>query len=157
MAKTWTQTGGDIKSVLNVMFNSREFWAPEAESNKFKNPFRYVVSTLRAADAKPGHYYFANDFLRAQGMPLYLCLTPDGYKNTRDAWVNPDTLLKRITFATTIASGGIPEATPSAIEYRRLGATLGNSFSSQTVRSIMKAPDIMRSALILGSPEFMKY
>jgi uncharacterized protein (DUF1800 family) len=157
MAKTWTSTDGDIKSVLNVMFNSREFWAPETESSKFKNPFRYVVSTLRAADAQPGHYYFAHDFLKAQGMPLYSCLTPDGYKNTKDAWVNPDTLLKRITFATTIASGGIPEATPSAIEYRRLGATLGNSFSTQTVKSIMKAPDIMRSALILGSPEFMKY
>ena len=157
MAATWTQTDGDIKSVLTTLFNSPEFWNPENESSKFKSPFRYVVSTLRAADARPGRYYFANEFLKGQGMPLYSCLTPDGYKNTRDAWVNPDTLLKRITFATTIASGGIPEVPSGAIEYRRLGATLGNSFSGQTVKSIMKAPDILRPALILGSPEFMKY
>ena len=24
------------------------------------------------------------------GMPLYLCPTPDGYKNTEDAWLSPD-------------------------------------------------------------------
>jgi uncharacterized protein (DUF1800 family) len=157
MTATWMQTDGDIKSVLTTMLRSPEFWSADSESSKFKSPFRYVVSTLRAADARPGQYYFANEFLKGQGMPLYSCLTPDGYKNTREAWVNPDTLLKRITFATTIASGGIPEASPYAIEYRRLGATLGNQFSSQTVRTIMKAPDILRSALILGSPEFMKY
>jgi uncharacterized protein (DUF1800 family) len=157
MANTWLQTDGDIKSVLTTMFHSPEFWSQDNDGNKFKSPFRYVVSTLRAADARPGHYYFVNDFLKGQGMPLYECLTPDGYKNTRDAWINPDALLKRITFATTIAAGGIPEVPQYAIEYRRLGATLGGTFSSQTVRCIMKAPDIMRSALILGSPEFMKY
>ncbi|HEY9759130.1 MAG TPA: DUF1800 domain-containing protein [Oculatellaceae cyanobacterium] len=157
MAATWTQTDGDIKSVLTTMFKSPEFWNETYNDGKFKSPIRYVVSTLRAADAKPGKYYFATEFLKGQGMPLYSCLTPDGYKNTREAWVNPDTLLKRITFATTIASGGIPEASPYAIEYRRLGATLGNQFSAQTVKTIMKAPDILRSALILGSPEFMKY
>jgi uncharacterized protein (DUF1800 family) len=157
MAATWTQTDGDIKSVLTTMFKSPEFWNENYNEGKFKSPLRYVVSTLRAADAKPGQYTFATEFLKGQGMPLYSCLTPDGYKNTREAWVNPDTLLKRITFATTIASGGIPEASPYAIEYRRLGATLGNQFSAQTVKTIMKAPDILRSALILGSPEFMKY
>lgn len=157
LSAKFTESDGDIKQVMRTLLQSPEFWSTQYENSKFKNPFRYVVSTLRASGARPGSYYFVNQFLRNQGMPLYGCLTPDGYKNTKDAWVNPDTLLKRISFATTIASGGIPEVPPSLIEYRRLGATLGSTFSQQTVRVIMKSPDILRPALILGSPEFMQY
>jgi hypothetical protein len=46
---------------------------------------------------------------------------------------------------------------PYAIEYRRLGATLGGTFSAQTVKVVVKAPEILRPALLLASPEFMKY
>jgi uncharacterized protein (DUF1800 family) len=153
----FTQTDGDITEVLNTLFHSPEFWSPQYEDCKFKSPFRYLISTLRAADARPGRFDFAVQFLREQGMPLYGCLTPDGYKNTRDAWVNPDTLLKRITFASKIAVGAVPEVPPYAIEYRRLGATLGGTFSGQTVRVVVKAPELLRPALLLASPEFMKY
>jgi uncharacterized protein (DUF1800 family) len=153
----FTQTDGDITEVLNTLFHSPEFWSTQYEDCKFKSPFRYLISTLRAADARPGHFDFALQFLREQGMPLYGCLTPDGYKNTRDAWVNPDTLLKRITFASKIAVGAVPEVPPYAIEYRRLGATLGGTFSGQTVRVVVKAPELLRPALLLASPEFMKY
>ena len=157
LATVFSSSDGDIKAVLSTLFHSPEFFQAANEDNKFKSPFRYVISTLRAADARPGHYDFVNKFLKSQGMPLYECLTPDGYKNTRDAWCNPDTLLKRITFATTVATGQIPEVPLYAIEYRRLGATLGSTFSAQTVKVIMKSPEQIKSALILGSPEFMKY
>jgi hypothetical protein len=46
------------------------------------------------------------------GMPLYGCLTPDGYKNTQEAWLNPDALTRRITFATALGSGRIAISTP---------------------------------------------
>ncbi|MDR3613830.1 MAG: DUF1800 domain-containing protein [Candidatus Obscuribacterales bacterium] len=157
LAAVFTSSDGDTKAVLNVLFHSPEFYQTANEENKFKSPFRYVISTLRAADARPGRYEFVNKFLKSQGMPLYECLTPDGYKNTRDAWCNPDTLLKRINFATSVATGEIPEVPLYAIEYRRLGATLGGIFSARTVKVIMKSPDQIRSALILGSPDFMKY
>ena len=153
----FTETDGDTTEVLTTLFHSPEFWSPENVDSKFKNPFRYLISTLRAAGARPGNYDFALQFLKEQGMPLYGCLTPDGYKNTRDAWVNPDTFLKRITFASKIAAGAVPEVPPYAIEYRRLGATLGGTFSAQTVRVVVKAPEILRPALLLASPEFMKY
>jgi hypothetical protein len=44
------------------------------------------------------------------GMPLYGCQTPDGYKNTQDAWLNPDALTRRIAFATALAQGRLPLA-----------------------------------------------
>jgi uncharacterized protein (DUF1800 family) len=153
----FTSTDGDIKAVLNTLLHSPEFWDPQYEKGKFKNPFRYVLSTLRAADAQPGRYDFVVKFLKAQGMPLYECLTPDGYKNTKEAWASPDALMKRISFATAIGAGRVPEIPPYAIEYRRLGATMGGVFSSQTVKVVMKSPEPLRSTLLLGSPEFMKY
>jgi hypothetical protein len=45
------------------------------------------------------------------GMPLYGCQTPDGYKNTQDAWLNPDALTRRIAFATALAGGRLPLGT----------------------------------------------
>ena len=36
-------------------------------------------------------------------MPLYGCLTPDGYKNTEDAWLSPDATTRRISFAAALA------------------------------------------------------
>jgi hypothetical protein len=41
-------------------------------------------------------------------MPLYGCPTPDGYKNTEAAWLNPDAVTRRINFATALASGRLP-------------------------------------------------
>jgi hypothetical protein len=41
-------------------------------------------------------------------MPLYGCQTPDGYKNTQDAWLNPDALTRRIAFASALAGGRLP-------------------------------------------------
>ncbi len=101
----YMQTGGDIKAMLADLFTSNEFWDPQYRQAKYKNPFRYTVSVLRATSAQPVNYDPIIGFLRQQGMPMYGCLTPDGYKNTKEAWLNPDTLLKRIGFATGIASG----------------------------------------------------
>ena len=43
-------------------------------------------------------------------MPLYGAQTPDGYKNTEAAWLNPDALSRRINFATALAAGRLPLA-----------------------------------------------
>jgi uncharacterized protein (DUF1800 family) len=112
------------------------------------------------------------------GMPLYGCLTPDGYKNTRDAWLNPDAMTRRIGFATALASGRLPLGQPvkeSGFMHRNandmkhentpagepandveLVRTLGTRFSPQTQSAIDAAPKPLHAALILGSPEFMQ-
>jgi len=41
-------------------------------------------------------------------MPLYGCQSPDGYKNTKEVWLNPDGLAQRISFATGIGLGRSP-------------------------------------------------
>jgi uncharacterized protein (DUF1800 family) len=157
LAARFKQTNGDIKAVLSDLFTSPEFWNPRYRQAKYKNPFRYTVSTLRATNAQPTDYQFIMGFLRQQGMPIYGCITPDGYKNTKEAWLNSDTLLKRIGFATSLGLGRLPQLVYPLPDYTVVGTIFGATLSKNTVRVITKAPPRLKLALLLGSPEFMLY
>lgn len=158
LAQKFQQTDGNIRIVMQTLLSSPEFWDPKNEHTKYKSPFRYVMSALRATGAQPEQPQIVLGFLTQQGQPVYGCLTPDGYKNTQDAWMNPDALLRRINFATGLGAGQLPGVTGGPPEYRTLGATIsGGKFSPQTVGTIASQPEQMRSALLLGSPEFMRY
>jgi uncharacterized protein (DUF1800 family) len=91
------------------------------------------------------------------GMPLYGCQTPDGYKNTQDAWLNPGALTRRIAFATALAEGRLPldgELVP--LDPARLQATLVGALSRTTLDTVARNPDQLRAAMLLGSPDFMQ-
>jgi uncharacterized protein (DUF1800 family) len=153
----YMQSGGNIKAMLADLFTSNEFWDPQYRQAKFKNPFRYTISVLRATRAQPENFDPIIGFLRQQGMPMYGCLTPDGYKNTEDAWLNPDSLLKRIGFATSIASGRMKRICPQPPGYDDVSTIFSGNLSANTQSVINKAPDKLKLALLLGSPDFMRY
>jgi uncharacterized protein (DUF1800 family) len=110
MAKTFIDSKGDIRSVLRTLFASAEFMAPAAQGAKFKTPYQFVISAARASAAPVLNIAPLVATMGQLGMPLYGCQTPDGYKNTQDAWLNPDALTRRITFATALAGGRLPLA-----------------------------------------------
>jgi uncharacterized protein (DUF1800 family) len=112
LAQRFRQTGGDTTAVLKTLFDSPEFRAPSARGTKFKTPYQYVVSTVRASALPVSNVRPLLLTLYQLGMPLYGCQTPDGYKNTEEAWLNPDAVTRRITFATAFASGRLPFARP---------------------------------------------
>ena len=105
LARTYLDTRGDIRAVLGTLFASPEFMAPEAVGAKFKTPYQYVISAARASAAPVVNIAPLLAAMNQLGMPLYGCQTPDGYKNTQEAWLNPDALTARITFATALAGG----------------------------------------------------
>jgi uncharacterized protein (DUF1800 family) len=112
MAATWTASHGDIRAVLATLFASREFMSAGAAGAKFKTPYQFVVSAVRASGAPVANVMPLVNTMNQLGMPLYGCQTPDGYKNTQDAWLNPDALTRRIAFATALAAGRLPLAVP---------------------------------------------
>lgn len=118
MTKTWLDSKGDIRSVLKTLFASPQFMSTEAAGAKFKTPYQYVVSAVRAGDAPLANVGPLVSTMAQLGMPLYGCQTPDGYKNTQDAWLNPDALTRRIAFANALAGGKLPLGTPPAAELR---------------------------------------
>lgn len=169
MVRSFLETKGDIRSVLRTMFASAEFMAAEALGAKFKTPYQFVISAARASAAPVLNIAPLLAAMNQQGMPLYGCQTPDGYKNTQDAWLNPDALARRITFATALAGGKLPLATPPTppsdattgamapvLDPAQLQATLGGAISSRTLTTVAASAEPLRAAMLLGSPDFMQ-
>ncbi len=162
MARVWLDSGGEIRPVLRTLFASEEFMAPAALGAKFKTPYQFVISAARASAAPVSNIAPLLGAMNQLGMPLYGCQTPDGYKNTQDAWLNPDALSRRITFATSLAGGRLPIAAnampqkPPALDARQLSATLGSALSPRTLALVAAQPEPLRAAMLLGSPDFMQ-
>lgn len=153
LSATFKQSGGDIRSVLKTLFASTEFWDPKYTGNKFKSPLHFTVSTFRATGLKVEQPMLLVQFLKLQGQPVYACLTPDGYKYTKEAWLNPDGLMKRIDFATRLSI-----ANRDLINYQNvLPAVNGGKLSEKTLTAINSAPPMQKVGALLGSPEFMRY
>jgi len=155
---------GDIKTVLRALFNSQQFWSRKNYQSQFKTPYQYVVSALRASatpvvNAKP-----VSGVLNQLGMPLYGWLTPEGYKFSQQAWLNPDALLRRINFVNSLSNGKSPIAraentapgtTVKPVDPLTLIDTLAPMLSQDDVSTINAAPAYLQVGLILGSPAFM--
>src|SRR6516162_2727247 len=107
LAARFIDTDGDIPEVLKTLFTSREFW--ENVDRKYKTPYQFVVSAVRAAGVPVGNVRPLLAAMDQLGMPLYGCLTPDGYSNTEDAWLSPDATTRRIGFAAALAQGDLPQ------------------------------------------------
>lgn len=154
LAQKFLDTDGEITAVLKTLFQSDEFWNSAVYQAKFKTPYRYLVSAMRAV-GKTGNLKRIQGLLRQWGMPLYGCDSPDGYQNTQEAWLNPDAMLRRSNSAVPISNGLLHDKEP--INFQKLSNTLGNTFSDQTQKVLKTTPENLRSALILASPDFMKY
>lgn len=122
MAAAYLAAHGDIVPVLRVLFASEQFMAPATVGAKFKTPYQFVVSAARASAAPVNNVAPLLAALTQLGMPLYGCQTPDGYKNTEQAWLNPDALTRRIGFATALAAGRLPLAAAAPAPAQRRGA-----------------------------------
>ena len=171
LAGRFLETGGDIREVLKVLFTSSEFW--ESYGRKYKTPYHFVVSAARAAGVPVNNMRPLLAAISQLGMPLFGCLTPDGYKNTEAAWLSPDATTRRISFATAFARGALPVgsipsdpargASDSTVPLRtnpvdaaHLQKIFGSTITEPTREAIAEAPQALRAALILGGPDFMR-
>jgi uncharacterized protein (DUF1800 family) len=112
MAQRYLATDGEIRAVLETMFMSAEFRDPRYYGAKFKTPYEYVISCVRASGVPILNYRPLYGTMQVLGMPLYGCQTPNGYANTQEAWLNPDAMMTRLSFATALGSGNLPLENP---------------------------------------------
>ena len=152
MADTFYTTDGNIAATLNTLFHSQEFWDPHYAQQKFKPPFRYVVSTFRAIGATPpGDTMLLQGSMAQMGERLYHCPTPNGYGNTNDQWLNSDALLKRIDFSKKLARF-LNDNTDEM-----LAGIYSPIWGPNTRNTIARAEPRMKPILLLSSPEFVYY
>ena len=108
MAKTFLSTNGDIAAVMSTLFHSQEFWDTNVYRAKVKTPIEFVVSAARAGNADIENMQPLANAVREMGMPLYGCVTPNGYSWKSDTWVSTNALVNRMNFALSLAANRLP-------------------------------------------------
>src|SRR2546423_2725281 len=108
VAQTFLKTDGDIREVLKAIFFSPEFNSAAAYRAKVKRPFELAISAVRTlgADTNGGPQF--HQWIARMGQPLYGFITPNGYFDVAENWVNTGALLERMNFALALASNRIP-------------------------------------------------
>ncbi|MCL4510692.1 MAG: DUF1800 domain-containing protein [Bacteroidetes bacterium] len=173
-AQTFLNTGGDIKKVLLTTFLSRDFTS--RRYYKYKNPYEYVVSAIRASNASffPSKRLFG--LIRSMGLVPYFVNSPKGYSENSRSWMDADILLKHSNFALALADNRIKGInidydeiftngnadTPRVLEKDFSDEVIGVPLDSTTQKVIeqeseqgdMPLPEIY--ALLLNSPEFQR-
>jgi uncharacterized protein (DUF1800 family) len=108
MAKTFLSSDGDISAVLSTLFHAQEFWDASVYRAKIKTPIEFVASAARATNADIENMQPLANAVREMGMPLYGCVTPNGYGWTADTWVSTNALVNRMNFALSMAANRLP-------------------------------------------------
>ncbi len=146
LATRFSQTDGDLKEVMRTLVLSPEFLDPSMRGAKFKTPYQYTVSAVRACSVPMGDSRQLAGAVARMGMPIFLCPTPDGWRDSREAWLNPEGLRQRAEFG--IRLGG------------QAGSSLSDALSaslSAGSHSVMAGlPPKERVSMALASPDFMR-
>ena len=167
MAATWKATDGHIAKVLETLFTAPEFL--QSPANKFKDPMRYVVSSVRLAydDKVVLNVGPMLNWISRMGEPLYGRPTPDGYPLVASGWDSAGQMATRFEIARAIGSGSAglfktegPQPTEkpafpqlaNALYYQAVQGTLGTA----TRAALEQAGSPQEwNTFLLASPEFM--
>ena len=136
MAQTYTESGGDIRSVLHTMIYSPEFWSKDAYRAKVKTPFELVASTARALDANVTVALPLVNWVGRMGEPLFQCQPPTGYSDKAQMWVNTGALLNRLNFALGFATNRLAGSTVNLHEM------FGDAAAKDPQMALSKALDL---------------
>jgi uncharacterized protein (DUF1800 family) len=182
-ARTFTESQGDIRSVLKTILTSPEFNSPAAFRTKVKSPFELVASSLRTLNAETDAGAPLMGLIMRMGQPLFQYQAPTGYPDRASSWINSGTLLARMNFSMALAANRIrgtqldlqaltPSDDPEAVWDHLAQRTLGGCVSHGTRAAITKSVEnlgnsggsnprafprtTLMAALLLGSPDFQQ-
>ncbi|MEO5814672.1 MAG: DUF1800 domain-containing protein [Gemmatimonadaceae bacterium] len=99
IAGVFRSTGGDITAMVRAILN--DAWIAAAPA-RYKRPYHYLVSAMRALSATVTSTDSVNRQLAAMGQSLFIWDTPDGYPDTIEYWSGG--IAPRWLFANVIAN-----------------------------------------------------
>src|SRR5262249_60601959 len=104
-ASIFTQSDGDIAATVRCIVTSPEFFSRAAYRAKVKTPFELVASAMRALGAPPDTTPRSAQLVNQLGQPIFGRLTPDGWPDRGEAWMNSGAIMNRINFGFRLAAG----------------------------------------------------
>lgn len=177
-AQTFRTTGGDLRKVYRTILTSDEFIAAANRKAKFKTPFEYVVSSVRATGATVEDWGPTIGLLARMGQPIYECEDPTGYYDQAEAWCDPGVLVHRWSFAMKLANDKLEgiklpdkfiqryaELDPAEAKNKLTYSVVPGGVDPHTAEAMDRAAEGMRGGerscrkllgLLLGSPAFMQ-
>jgi uncharacterized protein (DUF1800 family) len=151
LSKAYLASGGDLETVYRALIESPEAWAPQPV--KFKNPWEWSVSALRAIGLRELEPQMAAGVLKQLGQPTWQPGSPAGWDDIAASWAGPDALVRRVEVAQRLA-----DRAGSSIDARVLAEKLfPGSLSEPTLTAIARAESPEEGlALLLVSPDFVR-
>ncbi|MBS1182817.1 MAG: hypothetical protein H6Q99_2697 [Proteobacteria bacterium] len=147
LQSAFLESQGDLPTVYRALLNAPEAW--EAKAAKFKTPWEWSISALRALGSTTTMARTAKQL----GQPVWRPQSPAGYDDIAASWAAPDALVRRVEVAERLARKADP--TLDAREVAR--ALIGPSLSETTAIELARADSpAMAIALLLVSPEFQR-
>jgi uncharacterized protein (DUF1800 family) len=185
VTKVFRDSKGDLPSVYLAIFDDPCFFEQANYLAKYKRPFEFVISALRATGAEIGNPTILHRQLVEMNESIYRCADPTGYYDQAEAWQDPGAMSLRWKFAYDLARGSfltvrlprnfyddLPESEPAKWKDILARKLLCMPLSAQTSAALDKLierkqadtkPRQLRGELgpllvagILGSPEFQK-
>lgn len=152
LADTFTRTGGDLTSLYRELVASPHAWRPAPA--KFKSPWEWSVSSLRAMGRREMAPMQSTNLLNQLGQPVWRPGSPAGYDDLTATWAAPDALIRRVETAQRFA-----DQAGNAVDARWLAPRVlpGGALSEATAGAIARADSAGTAlALLLVAPEFLR-
>ena len=173
MARTFSETDGDIAAVMATLAQSREFWTEAKKRSKMKSPLELVVSSLRALEADVKNSQPMMSWFDRMGEPLYGYVPPTGFPDYAESWANSGTLIARMNFGIHLATGKIRGIELKQLSRDSAGLTTDEALAvygklllpaqdtsaiasevKETIPDDAKRKEVQVISMLLGSPEF---
>jgi uncharacterized protein (DUF1800 family) len=151
LTRAYLKSGGDLPTVYRAMIDSPEAWA--AQPLKFKTPWEWSVSALRALDQTEIEPDVAGALMTQLGQPTWKPGSPAGFDDIAASWAAPEALVRRVEVAQRIADRVGSSVDPRAIAEKVLPGSLGEPTRTAIARAESPAEGL---ALLLVSPEFVR-
>lgn len=151
LADTFTRTGGDLVSVYRELIAAPQAW--QASPGKFKSPWDWAISSLRALGRASMAPAQAATLMTQLGQPVWRPGSPAGYSDTAATWAAPDALMRRVEVAQRFAQETGDAADARSLAPRVLPGTLSPATATAIARAESGGTAL---ALLLVSPEFLR-
>jgi uncharacterized protein (DUF1800 family) len=151
VAHAYSTSDGDLKHVYAALIAEDAAWNPAPA--KYKTPFEFVVSALRALAVDPPDAKKIAGSYEALGQRTYSPGSPAGWPDTARDWDGADALMKRVEWSLAYA-----ERTATLRDARQAAADVfGDAVPAPTLRAIGRAESNAQAlALLFMSPEFQR-
>jgi len=151
LTRAYLGSGGDLPTLYRALIESPEAWAERPV--KFKTPWEWSVSALRALDQQSLEPQIAAVLMTQLGQPTWRPGSPAGWDDIAASWAAPEALVRRVEVAERIASRASASIDPRALAEK----VLPGSLSDVTRTAIARAESPNEGlALLLVSPEFVR-